>query len=44
MIESLLDGRGHSGDGYRPLVDYGAWRVALLCFANDMLPQNSANV
>jgi ureidoglycolate hydrolase len=40
MDESLLEIRDYTGDGYRPLVDYGAWRVALLRFADDMLPQN----
>jgi hypothetical protein len=40
MDESLLEIRAYTGDGYRPLVDYGAWRVALLRFADDMLPQN----
>jgi len=40
MREPLLDVREHDGDGYRPVVDYGAWRVALLRFADDMLPQN----
>ena len=42
MNESLLEVREHSGDGYRPLVDYGAWRVALLRFAEDMLPRHIA--
>jgi mannose-6-phosphate isomerase-like protein (cupin superfamily) len=40
MKESLLEIRDHTGDGYRPLVDFGAWRVALLRYADDMLPQN----
>ena len=40
MNESLLEIRDYDGDGYRPLVDYGAWRVALLRFADDMLPRN----
>ena len=40
MNESLLEVREYSGDGYSPLVDYGAWRVALLRFADDMLPEN----
>jgi hypothetical protein len=43
MNESLLDVREYDGDGYRPLVDYGAWRVALLRFADDMLPENIAH-
>jgi hypothetical protein len=43
MNDSLLEIREYSGDGYRPLVDYGAWRVALLRFAEDMLPRNIAH-
>ena len=43
MNDSLLEVREYSGDGYRPVVDYGAWRVALLRFADDMLPRNIAH-
>lgn len=43
MNESLLEVRQYEGDGYRPLVDYRAWRVALLRFADDMLPRNIAH-
>jgi mannose-6-phosphate isomerase-like protein (cupin superfamily) len=38
--ETLLETHEYTGDGYQPLVDYGAWRVACLRFAADMLPQN----
>lgn len=44
MNDSLLEVREYSGPGYRPLVDYGAWRVALLRFADDMLPGNIAHL
>ena len=40
MDESLLEIRDYTGEAYRPVVDYGAWRVALLRYADDMLPQN----
>ncbi|MGD1992049.1 MAG: hypothetical protein PVI59_02540 [Anaerolineae bacterium] len=40
MDKSLLESCDYVGRGYRPLVDYGAWRVAFLRFADDMLPQN----
>lgn len=40
MLESQLDIHEHNEDGYRPVVDHGAWRVAMLRFADDMLPQN----
>ncbi len=42
MKQPLLEVHEYAGDGYRPLVDYGAWRVAVLRFAEDMLPQNIA--
>ena len=44
MKESLLEVREYGGDGYRPLVDFSAWRVALLRFADDMLPRNIAHL
>jgi hypothetical protein len=40
MNESLLEVRQYEGEGYRPVVDYGTWRVALLRFGADMLPRN----
>lgn len=40
MNEALLEVREYTGDGYKPLVDHAAWRVALLRFADDMLPRN----
>ncbi len=30
--------------GYRPLVDYGAWRVAMLNYIDELLPENIDNV
>ena len=38
--ESLLEIREYTGEGYRPLVDYGAWRVAVLRFIDELLPHN----
>jgi hypothetical protein len=38
--ESLLDIRQHSGSGYLPLIDYGAWRVAVMRYADALLPTN----
>ncbi len=34
--ERLLALCRHPGEGYRPLVDYGAWRVALLNYGPDL--------
>ena len=38
--ESLLEIREYAGVGYQPLIDYEAWRVAVLRFINELLPQN----
>lgn len=40
ISEALLEIKGYHGDGYRPLVDYGAWRVALLRYIDELLPHN----
>ena len=36
ISEQLLEVREHTGPGYRPLVDFAAWRVAILNFADDL--------
>ncbi len=38
--ETLLQIREYTGVGYRPLVDFGAWRVAVLRFIDELLPHN----
>ncbi|MHB8629601.1 MAG: cupin domain-containing protein [Aggregatilineales bacterium] len=38
--ENLLEVRDYHGLGYRPLIDYGAWRVAILRYEEAALPQN----
>ena len=38
--EKLLDIRTHTHAGFRPLVDYGAWRVAILNYSHDLRPEN----
>ena len=40
ISESLLEIREYNGTGYQPLIDYGAWRVAILRWHDDMLPEN----
>ena len=42
--ESLLEVREYNNEGYRPVVDYGAWRVALLNYSGDLLPENLASM
>ena len=36
--ERLLEVREYAGEGYRPVVDFGAWRVALMRNAPDLAP------
>lgn len=36
--EELLEVREYLGDGYRPIIDYGAWRVAILRYDSDLEP------
>ena len=38
--ESLLEVREYTGLGYQPIVDYANWRVAILRWKDDMLPEN----
>jgi len=42
--EALLEVRAYGGEGYMPLIDYGAWRVAVLRYADELLPQNIDNM
>ncbi len=44
MDESLLEIRTYEGPGYKPLVDYGSWRVALLRFEEGELPGNQISM
>ena len=39
-----LEIRVHEGPGYLPLVDYNDWRVAVLNFIDNLLPQNLTNM
>lgn len=41
MIDpKLLDIKEYQGIGYKPLIDYDGWRVAVLRFIDDLLPEN----
>jgi ureidoglycolate hydrolase len=37
---SLIEISEYTGEGYRPLVDYGEWRVAILRYTDDLRPEN----
>ncbi|MGB5155913.1 MAG: hypothetical protein WBN77_00570 [Desulfobacterales bacterium] len=38
--EKLLEIREYTKEGYRPVVDFEAWRVAILNFSGELLPEN----
>jgi hypothetical protein len=38
MDESTLEICDYRGDGFKPLIDYGKWRVAILRFLDDIQP------
>lgn len=40
ISESLLEVREYAGEGYQPLIDFGAWRVAILRYHPELLPFN----
>jgi len=37
--ESLIEIRDYNGAGYKPQIDYQTWRVALMNFTPDLLPE-----
>jgi len=37
--DSLIEIRDYNGLGYKPQIDYQAWRVALMNFTPDLLPE-----
>jgi hypothetical protein len=39
-MKNLVEILSHDADGYRPLVDYESWRVALLNSAEELQPEN----
>ncbi|MBT3313955.1 MAG: hypothetical protein HN390_05010 [Anaerolineae bacterium] len=36
----LVEISEYTGEGYRPLVDYGEWRVAILRYIDELAPEN----
>ena len=41
MIDPHLLGiSDYTGEGYQPLIAYGAWRVAILNYIDELLPEN----
>jgi hypothetical protein len=39
MDTAVLEIREHEGEGYKALIDYGSWRVAILRFQDGLLPE-----
>lgn len=39
MDTSLLEIHAHDGEGFKPLVSFGDWRVAILRFLDDLQPE-----
>jgi len=39
ISETLLEVLEYTGVGYAPMIDSGAWRVAILRFVDELLPQ-----
>ncbi len=44
MDEQLLEIRDYEGEGYQPLVDFGAWRVAILRFLDGLQPERQGTM
>jgi ureidoglycolate hydrolase len=38
MEATLLEAHNYHGEGYKPLIDYGEWRVAILRFLDGLQP------
>lgn len=38
--KTLLEIHQYSDTGYKPLIDYGEWRVAILRYIDELLPEN----
>lgn len=41
MDENLLQVREYNDEGYRPLVDFNGWRVAILNYIDEIHPRNN---
>ena len=44
MDEKLLEIREFTGIGYKPLIDYGTWRVAILRYIDELIPERIERV
>ncbi len=44
MDETLIEVREYRGEGYRPLIDFGEWRVAVLRYLDALQPDRIDSV
>jgi hypothetical protein len=44
ISEGLLEVREYTGEGYLPVIDYGTWRVAILNYIDELLPENISHM
>lgn len=44
QVENLISVSDFSGEGYQPLVDFETWRVAVLRYIDELLPEKIENV
>ena len=44
MDESLIEIRAYTGAGYRPLVDFASWRVAVMRYSDPYAPEKIERV
>ena len=44
MDEKLLEIREFTGPGYKPVIDYSAWRVAILNYIDEIDPERIENM
>jgi mannose-6-phosphate isomerase-like protein (cupin superfamily) len=43
-VEKLISISDFTGEGYQPLVDFGSWRVAVLRYIDELLPEKINNI
>ncbi len=44
MDPTLIEIRDYNGEGYRPLIDYASWRVAIMRHCDSHLPEKIERV
>lgn len=40
ISDKLLEIKAYNGEGYKPVIDYESWRVAILNYCEELLPEN----